>query len=219
MQAKKIKEIRTLVVRLLALVLIGLGVYFIVEIIREANGSREAEIDDTPLRVEQIRSILELNTLRFEDEVVVDSVVYYDGGLDQVGKTLGKLSDFNTLDEVLTNSPIEKRLTLVVKGELLYGVDLKLKDFELEEKNDTIFLRLPEPQLLSATVNPTDTDVFVEYGVWSDYARRKLMMKAKKKMIKSGEELHLSERAKEPLEKCIRQLVLTEKPIVISYYK
>lgn len=219
MQAKKIKEIRTLVVRLIALAVIALGVYFIVEIVREANGSREATIDDTPLRVEQIRSILELNTLRFEDEVVVDSVVYYDGGLDQMSKTLSKLNDFNTIDEVFTSNPIEKRLTLVVKGELLYGIDLKLKDFELEEKNDTLFLRLPEPQLLSATVNPTDTDVFVEYGVWSDYARRKMMVKAKKKMIKSGEELHLSERAKQPLEKCIRQLVLTEKPIIITYYK
>ncbi len=219
MQTKKIKEIRTLVVRLAALAVIALGVYFIVEIVREANGSREAKIDDTPLRVEQIRSILELNTLRFEDEVVVDSVEYYKDGFDDAAGTFDKLFDFNTIDEALSDSPIKRRLTLVVKGELLYGVDLKVDDFELEEKNDTLFLRLPEPRLLSATVNPSGADVFVENGFWKDSERRKMMIKAKKKMIKSGEELHLSERAKQPLEKCIRQLVLTEKPIIITYYK
>src|SRR6218665_2036296 len=110
---------------------------------------------------------------------------------------LEKLADFNTMDEAMKTSAIKRRLTLVVKGEMLYGVDLKTKDFDIIERNDTIVLQLPEPTLLSVSVNPSNTDVFVENGVWSDYARRKLMIKAKKKMIKSGEQLHLTTKAKE----------------------
>jgi len=216
---KKIKEIRTLVIRLGALAILGAGVYIIIQMIKAGNTSTDTPIDNTPLRVEQVKSILELNTIRFRDEVVVDTVEYYKSGWGQGAGILEKLTDFNTMDEALKPSGIRRRLTLVVKGELLYGVDLKVQDFDIIEKNDTIILRLPEPTLLSANVNPSNTDVFVENGIWSDYARRKLMIKAKKKMIRSGEQLHLTTKAKEPLEKCLKQLIRTDKPLKIEYIK
>jgi len=217
-KTKKIKEISTLIKRLSVLVLIGIGIYIVIQVIKGGSPTN-AKIDETPIRVEQIRSILELNTIRFRDEVVVDTVEYYKDSWSQSMGVLEKLTDFNTMDEALKSSPIKRRLTLVVKGEMLYGVDLKTKDFDIIEKNDTIVLQLPEPTLLSVSVNPSNTDVFVENGVWSDYARRKLMIKAKKKMIASGEQLHLTTKAKEPLEKCLKQLIKTEKPLKIEYLK
>lgn len=219
MKKNRLKEIRTLVIRLVALAAIIIGVVIIVKIFKEANTPTDAPIDDTPLRVEQIRSILELNTIRFRDEVVVDTLEMYDGSWNQGLGILEKLSDFNTMDEALKPSPIRRRLTLVVKGELLYGVNLKTKDFDFEERNDTLVVHLPEPELLSATVNPSNTDVFVETGVWSDYARRKMMIKAKQRMIQNGEDLHLSVRAKEPLEKSIKQLVKSDLPVKIEFVK
>jgi hypothetical protein len=215
MDKKKIKEIRTLVIRLGVLAAIVIGVIIIIQIVKSANSSTETQIDDTPLRVEQIKAILELNTIRFKDEVVVDTLEMYKDGFD----VWEKLGDFNTFDEFVKPSPIKRRLTLIVKGELLYGVNLKTSDFDMSVQKDTLVITLPEPELLSATVNPLNTDVFVENGTWSDYARRKMMIKAKKRMIKNGEDLHLPLKAREPLERTIKQLVKSDKPVKIIFVK
>lgn len=215
MDKKKIKEIKTLVIRLGALAAIVIGVIIIIQIVKSANSPTEAQIDDTPLRVEQIKAILELNTIRFKDEVVVDTLEMYKDGFD----VWEKLGDFNTFDEFVKPSPIKRRLTLIVKGELLYGVNLKTSDFDMSVQKDTLVITLPEPELLSATVNPLNTDVFVENGTWSDYARRKMMIKAKKRMIKNGEDLHLPLKAREPLERTIKQLVKSDKPVKIIFVK
>ena len=193
---QKIKEIRTLVIRLGALGILGLGVFLIVQLFRGGGDSSDVPIDDTPLRVEQIRSILELNTIKFRDEVVVDTVEMYEDNWEAGFGPWEKLLDFNRMDEAFKASPIKRRLTLVVKGELLYGVDFKPKVFDITERKDTIVLSFPEPTLLSATVNPSNTDVFVEIGSWSDGARKKMMLKAKSKMIATGEKLYLPTKAK-----------------------
>lgn len=215
MDKKKIKEIRTLVIRLSVLIAIIIGIVLIVKFVKAANSSGETPIDDTPLRVEQIKAILELNTVRFKDEVVVDTMEMLKNGSD----LWEKLTNFSSFDEIIKPSAIKRRLTVIVKGELLYGVDLKTSDFDVTDQKDTLFIKLPEPKLLSATVNPLNIEIFVETGTWSDGARRKLVIKAKKEMIQNGEDLHLPLKAREPLERTIRQLVKTDKPVKIIFVK
>ncbi len=219
MEKNKLKELRTLVVRVVVIAGIALAVYVGYEIVKEYTNSRKTTIDDTPLRIEQIRSIVELNTLRFQDEVVVDTIEKYNGTAEQLSGTIGGLLSLEHFHDALSGSLIKRRMALVVQGELLYGVNLKLHDFDLKEVNDTLYLTLPEPELISATVNPSGTDVFVETGTWSDYARRVMMNKAKKKMIASGKRMHLADRAKEPLIRLITQLVQSEQPIKIQFKK
>lgn len=217
MEKNKLKELRTLVVRIAVIGVIALVVYFGYQIVKEYTNSREVKIEDSPLRVEQIRSIVELNTLRFQDEVVVDTIEHYTSSTDHLAGTLEKILSFQQFSDGISGSLIKRRLSLVVQGELLYGVNLKIHDFDLKEQNDTLVLTLPEPELISATVNPSGTDVFVETGTWSDYARRVMLNKAKKKMIASGERMHLKDRAKEPLVRLIKQLVHSEQPIKIEF--
>lgn len=217
MEKNKLKELRTLVVRIAVIGVIALVVYFGYQIVKEYTNSREVKIEDSPLRVEQIRSIVELNTLRFQDEVVVDTIEHYTSSTDHLAGTLEKILSFQQFSDGISGSLIKRRLSLVVQGELLYGVNLKIHDFDLKEQNDTLVLTLPEPELISATVNPSGTDVFVETGTWSDYARRVMLNKAKKKMIASGERMHLKDRAKEPLVRLIKQLVHSEQPIKIQF--
>lgn len=217
MEKNKLKELRTLVVRIAVIGVIALVVYFGYQIVKEYTNSREVKIEDSPLRVEQIRSIVELNSLRFQDEVVVDTIEHYTSSTDHLAGTLEKILSFQQFSDGISGSLIKRRLSLVVQGELLYGVNLKIRDFDLKEQNDTLVLTLPEPELISATVNPSGTDVFVETGTWSDYARRVMLNKAKKKMIASGERMHLKDRAKEPLVRLIKQLVHSEQPIKIEF--
>ena len=107
---------------------------------------------------------------------------------------------------------------MVVKGELLYGIDLKRKDFTVIPKDGKLVISLPKPELLSINLTPRNTDIFVENGTWKDYERQLLIRKARTKMIATGEKLRLKEKAKAPLERLLKQLIRSQAPIVIEYY-
>lgn len=218
MVRNKIKEIRTLVFRLAVvggIVVLGVLLYrwwF-------ADESKEGwAIEDTPLHVEEIRRIIELNTIRFRDEVVVDSLEYYSNAAEQISGNLNKLIDPDQVKHGISSSNVKRRLTMIVKGELLYGVDMKRKDFSVTPENGRLVVRIPQPELLSINLTPENTEVFVENGEWRDYERQMLQRKARSKMITTGERLKLREKAKAPLERLLRQLIRTDQPLVIEYY-
>ena len=101
MKRPKIRETLTLIVRLIALTGIIFLVYFL--FFRKSN-SNEIVLDDAPLKVEQIKSILELNAINFQDEVVVDSVEYYQNMGEAFSGTIEKLFDINQLKNSLKSS-------------------------------------------------------------------------------------------------------------------
>jgi hypothetical protein len=219
MKLQKIREIRTLIIRLLIVGLIAFGGYWVYQLFFKGPASDEIVLEETPLKVEQIRSILELNTLKFQDEAVVDSVEYYKSESEVLWGTLDKLTDPNQFKHGLHPNGVKRRLTLIVRGELLYGVDLKRKDFQFLPKDDTLTIIIPQPELLSVSINPKGTEVYLENGDWQDYERASLQRKARNKMIASGDRLKLPERAKAPLEKALRTLVKTDKIVVIKFEK
>ncbi|MNK24799.1 hypothetical protein D3C87_431140 [compost metagenome] len=219
MKRQKIKEIRTLIVRLgLVAGIIFVG-YWAYQLFFKGDSADDIVLEETPLKVEQIRSILELNTLKFQDEAVVDTVEYYKTGTDVIWGTLDKLTDPDQFKHGLKTDGVKRRLTLIIRGELLYGVDLKRKDFEFISKDDTLTIVIPKPELLSVSINPKGTEIYIENGDWKDYERTRLQRKARDKMIASGNRLNLPERAKAPLEKALRALVKTDKQLVIRFEK
>ncbi len=214
MKRQKIREILTLIVRLIALTGIIFLVYFL--FFRKSN-SNEIVLEDTPLKVEQIKSILELNAINFQDEVVVDSVEYYQNMGEAFSGTIEKLFDINQLKNSLKSDGIKRRLTLIVRGNLMYGVDLKKKDFQFKTYDDSTILILPEPELLSIETNPANTEVYIENGYWKDSERIILMNLARKKMIQTADELHLKEKVKKPIEKLLHVLNASNKKLIIQY--
>ena len=203
-----------MIVRLIALTGIIFLVYFL--FFRKSN-SNEIVLDDAPLKVEQIKSILELNAINFQDEVVVDSVEYYQNMGEAFSGTLEKLFDINQLKNSLKSDGIKRRLTLIVRGNLMYGVDLKKKDFQFKTYDDSTILILPEPELLSIETNPANTEVYIENGYWKDSERIILMNLARKRMIQTADELHLKEKVKKPIEKLLHVLNASNKKLIIQY--
>ena len=203
-----------MIVRLIALTGIIFLVYFL--FFRNSN-SNEIVLEDTPLKVEQIKSILELNAINFQDEVVVDSVEYYQNMGEAFSGTLEKLFDINQLKNSLKSDGIKRRLTLIVRGNLMYGVDLKKKDFQFKTYDDSTILILPEPELLSIETNPANTEVYIENGYWKDSERIILMNLARKRMIQTADELHLKEKVKKPIEKLLHVLNASNKKLIIQY--
>lgn len=217
MRRQRIKEIRTLIVRLALVALIAFAGYWIYKLFIKGESKDEIVLDETPLKVEQIRSILQLNTLKFQDEAVVDTVEYYKSNTEALVGSLDKLMDVDQIKHGLSGDGVRRRLTLIMKGELLYGVDLQRKDFQFVSKEDTLTILIPKPELLSIALNPKGTEVYIENGEWKDYERMSLQRKARNKMIASGNRLKLAERAKAPLEKALRALVKTDKVLVIKF--
>lgn len=219
MKLQRIKEIRTLIVRLALVALIVFAGYWIYKLFYKGESKDEIVLDETPLKVEQIRSILQLNTLKFQDEAVVDTVEYYKSDTEALFGSLDKMMDVDQLKHGLSGDGIRRRLTLIMKGELLYGVDLQRKDFQFISKEDSLIILIPKPELLSIALNPKGTEVYIENGEWKDYERMSLQRKARNKMIASGNRLKLAERAKAPLEKALRALVKTDKVLTIKFEK
>lgn len=217
MRRQRIKEIRTLIVRLALVALIAFAGYWIYKLFIKGESKDEIVLDETPLKVEQIRSILQLNTLKFQDEAVVDTVEYYKSNTEALVGSLDKLMDVDQIKHGLSGDGVRRRLTLIMKGELLYGVDLQRKDFQFVSKEDTLTILIPKPELLSIALNPKGTEVYIENGEWKDYERMSLQRKARNKMIASGNRLKLAERAKAPLEKALRALVKTDKVLIIKF--
>ncbi|MNV06396.1 hypothetical protein D3C71_967710 [compost metagenome] len=217
MRRQRIKEIRTLIVRLALIALIVFAGYWIYKLFFKGESKDEIVLDETPLKVEQIRSILQLNTLKFQDEAVVDTVEYYKSDTEALFGSLDKMMDVDQIKHGLSGDGIRRRLTLIMKGELLYGVDLQRKDFQFVSKEDSLVILIPKPELLSIALNPKGTEVYIENGEWKDYERMSLQRKARTKMIASGNRLKLAERAKAPLEKALRALVKTDKVLIIKF--
>jgi hypothetical protein len=214
----KSQQVQTLITRIAVIAAIVIAV---VLLYRWLYAPKQAEyvLDDTPLHVEEIRKILELNTIKFRDEVVVDSLELYKSEDEAFSGSLEKIIDYQQLKNGLTPSAIKRRLTLIMKGELLYGIDLKRKDFSvMPGKNNDLLIKIPEPELLSVNLTPENTEVFVENGHWKDYERQILQRKGRQKMIDAGEQLNLSEKAKAPLEKLLKQLIRTDRQLVFEYY-
>ena len=217
MAPSRLNDIKTLTRRTAILTALAIAIVLAGRCLKDRKIEKNFRLEDSPLHVEQIRDILELNTISFRNEVVADSVEYYRSTGEQISGNLQKLFDYNQVKHGLAHSHIKRRLTLIVKGELLYGVNLKTEDFTVVPNEKQLVVTIPAPQLLSVSINPSDTEIFSENGTWKDHERRALQAKARHKMISDGEKLQLAEKSKKPLERLLKQLVRTDKQLVIVY--
>lgn len=169
----------------------------------------ELKIDDTPVHIEAIRTIAEISTVSFKDEVVVDTVEFYNESFDIMNPFDWK--------EYLYDRNVKRRLTMIFRGEVKYGLNLSDSNFDIDHTKDTLFIQLPKPELLDVIITPSKTEVFQEQGQWSDGERKQLESKAKYLFRKNAEELKLTEKAQENALTLIEKLIITDKQLVISF--
>ena len=198
---------------LVVLLIIG-GVGYLVYIFFIKDSPEEIlRIDETPIHVEAIRTIAEISTVNYKDEVVVDSVIRHKGS-----STWTWLDTKKMYDKYL-NSNIKRRLTLIVRGEVRFGVDLSESNYKVRQNEDSIFIKLPQPKVLDVVVSPSRTEVFQEQGKWSDRERKTLEMKAKKKLISNAKSMNLNEKTERNMRRLMNQMIKTDKKVIISFGK
>lgn len=207
-------DITRLLKNILAILIVGgLGYFVYYYFFIRSTGSDELRIDDTPIHIESVRSIAEISVVNYKDEVVMDSVIRHRGN-----STWTWLDSKKMVDKYL-NSNIKKRLTIIVRGEIRFGVDLSESNFAVRQTEDSIFIQMPKPKVLDVVVSPSRTEVFQEQGSWSDRERKTLELKAKDKLVKNAEALNLNEKTEKNIRRLMNQMIRTDKEVVISFDK
>lgn len=179
MENKIIVKITPAAVLLVVLLLVG--AFLLHRGVRQEK--RPLAIDDTPVIVSKIRSLGELTTACYYDEMVLTQTkpnVFSSTALGSLAEGLGK--------------DVDDHLVLIAKGTVRAGLDLMdMTGEDVRFVGDTAYIRLPAPQYLDVIVNPSDFEVFAETGKWTheeitglqETARTRLLMGADHYGLKS----------------------------------
>ncbi len=145
---------------------------------------RTLSIDDTPVIITKIRSLGELTTACYYDEMV----------LSRTKQNAFSSSALGSLARDGLGKDVDDHLVIIAKGTVRAGVDLMdMTEEDIRFVGDTAYIRLPAPQYLDVIVNPSGFEVFAESGKWSheevtglqETARQRLLMGADHYGLKS----------------------------------
>lgn len=137
--------------------------------------SKPVTIDDTQIIVKDIRSLGQIITATYYDEVVVDSVIKR------------SFPHFPLTDD---------HLVIIATGKVLAGVDLKgLADSSVTVTKDTVKMQLPQTKIIDVIINPGDYTTFEETGKWNQEAVTAVKVKAKDKITANAINKKIIEKA------------------------
>ena len=181
MEKKIIVKITPAAVLLVVLLLVG--AFLLHRGVRQEK--RPLTIDDTPVIVSKIRSLGELTTACYYDEMVLSRTkenAFSSSALGSLAEGLGK--------------DVDDHLVLIAKGTVRAGLDLMdMSEEDVRFVGDTAYIRLPAPQYLDVIVNPSDFEVFAETGKWTHEEITGLQETARTRLLMGADHYGLKSRA------------------------
>ena len=146
---------------------------------------RSLTIDDTPVIITKIRSLGELTTACYYDEMVLSQNkpnAFSSSALGSLAEGLGK--------------DVDDHLVIIAKGTVRAGLDLmEMTEEDIRFVGDTAYIRLPAPQYLDVIVNPSDFEVFAETGKWTHEEITGLQETARTRLLMGADHYGLKSRA------------------------
>ena len=141
-------------------------------------------IEETGVWVKEIKALAQLVTVSAYDEAVADTVRGLLPPLFRIPSVFPPV--------VLPGSLLgEQKLVMVGKTTTHVGIIMqRLKPEDIVVVEDSIHLTLPRAQVLEVILNPSDVDVFIEEGAWSQGAiatlKNKIRMRAAQQIKEQG---------------------------------
>jgi hypothetical protein len=127
--------------------------------------SKPVIIEETPVLIKEIHNLSLLTTISMYDEIVMDSL------------KSKHLPSFPGL------RPVPDKIVLIGKGTVIAGVDLKkINDNDVRIMKDSVTIRLPQPEIQSVIMNPSDFETFAEEGKWSPEEITQIKMRMRDKI-------------------------------------
>lgn len=155
----------------------------------------ELKIDNTANVVEKIKEISEFTTACYYEEAVLkdSKVEKHEGGF------LG-----------LVDTETSKEIVIIAKGKVRAGFDLsKVTEDNINIKNDTIGITLPEPEIFDVIINPSDYEMYIEEGKWSHEEVTALQTNYRAQLLAKAQERGILNKAKEAAKKRLESLFMT----------
>ena len=143
-------------------------------------------IQDTPVIITKIRSLGELTTACYYDEMV----------LSQTKQNAFSSSALGSLAREGLGKDVDDHLVLIAKGTVRAGVDLmEMTEQDIRFVGDTAYIRLPAPKYLDVIVNPSDFEVFAETGKWTHEEVTSLQSTARQRLLMGADHYGLKSKA------------------------
>lgn len=160
---------------------------------------KKAYILETPTIVNEIKSISELYSVCYFDQLIVDSVRKEVKTTDAVLNFFGAKSTTNT------------KLVLIASAKVFAGYDLsKLDSTDISVVDSTLTIKLLSPQIIDIVMNPTDVSTFLEEGEWTLSEVNKVKDKAlrmfRKRALSKGILADAEKKGKESIELFFKSL-------------
>jgi len=202
-------EIIRLIKNLIVAAIISIVVYF-TYIHFFGEGKNTLTIDETPIHIDEVRPIAEISVVSYKDEVVVDSVETYNEEVD--------FSYYNPVDLYqMYQRNIKRRLTLIVHGEVKYGINLSDKNYSIHQNTDTVWIHLPAPKIIDVIISPSKTEIFTEKGNWTDLEQKELLEMANFKLRENAIKLKLDQKALKNTRIIFNRMMITKKHLIILF--
>lgn len=172
-----ISKILDIVWKALKIIILVIVVIFCLSFFHRKNDERRRKRDVSNIAgmvVREKNKIIEMSAVKYCEDVIVFDTRY--------NKMLGKT------DTVAV---------AILKGTATIGFDLaKMKDGDIAFVGDTLFVRLPDPEILDVIINPSDVELF-DYKKGWDYDSGMPMMsrRGKDKLVRDAKAGGILERA------------------------
>jgi hypothetical protein len=147
--------------------------------------SQPVVIDETPIIIEEIKSLAQLMTIVYTDEVAMDTA-----------KPSFRMPSLVPLSIGSILTPSMDKLVIIGRGKVIAGTDLKkLEKSDVVVSEYSIHVQLPPSQILETIVNPSGFETFIETGTWSDAAVTSLKIKIRNAITKRAIEQNILQQA------------------------
>ncbi|MBQ9660742.1 MAG: DUF4230 domain-containing protein [Bacteroidales bacterium] len=154
--------------------------------------SRGLQADSTPTLVQEVRSLGELASAGYYEELVLT---------DRDDTYLGELKRASGLNRLIGNSDF----VLICKGRVRAGFDLtKIEGSDFRVAGDTLHLVLPPVEILDVVINPADYEVFAGHRTHEETAG--IILQAKQRLRADAIQAGILQQAERSAESHLRRL-------------
>jgi len=159
-----IRSVRNLIILALALLVVWwlLGKMNMIPSFGTIFSARNVTIDETPVILNDIKSLSQIITITSYDEIIADT-----SAPATMKERMTNIINPFKLDKVVT----QKKLIIIGRVITHVGLDLEqMKADAIRVKGDSISINLPKAKVLDIILNPSGTEVFLEEGNWTSNA-------------------------------------------------
>ena len=134
--------------------------------------SQPVVIDATPIVIREIKTLSNLITIAFTDEIVMES--------SKIGEGMPSILPLGIGTTLI---PSVQKLVIIGRGKVIAGTDLsKMQKNDVIVSDDSVHIVVPHAGILQTILNPSDFETFIEEGNWSEEAVTALKIKIRNKI-------------------------------------